>query len=416
MNTKAMSEKDIIDNLLLKTFIAEGKHDKHCLFYKIEHGRVEFEKIQPYGYPKEEASEGFTPISETSYDEIRRNLVEGNIFCEPFAKNLRHNIFDLSSKKDKDKQLEIFKNALSIFGVKKLKKNKFAFVPSRISLEQCKSLFEYSPAEKLTGKEIFSLLENISLQGHYFDTITQAFKKAFSYIKFVEKNIEDVQENHPNSNPVDVDIMILNKKEDFIKSFMSVNEKFLSKGTNRVWFKSMLSELDSTLDSSKFLGDEKIDLFEVDTWKHATVELSKHGLYHNYPMKPSISSYNAQSTYKSMLSQFATFIASNDTKLGWGLSVEQAHVGTKKNGNYLFSFSHSTEQPNTEKIQKLLKSFFDYLKPAFISEEESVTKAINEAFSDKVKLRKIMSNVVLYNDLNEDMPENNPSTKRKNKI
>jgi hypothetical protein len=78
----------------------------------------------------------------------------------------------------------------------------------------------------------------------------------------------------------------------------------------------------------------------------------------------------------------------------------------------LFSLSHSTEQPDTEKVQKLLKSFLDYLKPSFVNEDENVGKAIGEAFSNKDKLRKIMSNVVLYNDLNEGLAETTKVTKR----
>jgi hypothetical protein len=412
MNTE-FSDKSILDHMLLATFIETDKRDKPFLFYKITDRAVELRKINPYGITPDLPPEGFLVVDKNSYDEIKKHLVSGHIFSEPFSINLTQNIFDRNSKLIGDNELILFKSALSILGVKRLKKIKFPFIPKKIGLDKCQDLFDHYPAQNLSGKEIYSILENIPLTGHYFSSVTKAFEKAFSYIKEVGEKLEHAQDNGPyHPNPIDIPSYIFNKKEELIKSFIEVNPKFINKGTNRVWFKSMLNALDSELDPNKLLGEEKIELFEVDTWKHATVELSKHGLYQSYPMKPTISSYNAQSTYKSMLSQFATFIASNDTKLGWGLNVEQAYLSSKKNGNYLFMLSHSTEQPNTEKVQKLLKSFLDYLKPSFINDTDNASKAIGEAFSNKEKLRKIMSNVILYNDLNNDLIEPTTPTKR----
>jgi hypothetical protein len=412
MNTE-FSDKSVLDKLLLEKFIEIDKRDKPCLFYKITDRAVELRKINPYGFRPDLPPEGFLVVNKSSYDEIKEHLVGGSIFSEPFAKNLTQNIFDTTTKLIDGNELDLFKNALSIFGVNRLKKIHFPLIPKKLSLEKCQDLYDHHPAQNLSGKEIFSILENIPLTGHYFGSVQKAFEKAFSFIKYMGEKIDKAQDNGPyQPNHIDIPSYVFNKKEELIKSFMDVNPKFINKGTNRVWFKNMLAALDSELDLEKLLGEEKIELFETDTWKYATVELSKHGLFQSYPMKPSISSYNAQSTYKSMLSQFATFIASNDTKLNWGLNVEQAHLSTKKNGNYLFMLSHSKEQPNAEKIQKLLKSFLDYLKPAFLSEEDNASKAIGEAFSDKEKLRKIISNVVLYNDLNNDLTETSTTNKR----
>jgi hypothetical protein len=415
MATENLSDKSILDELLLKTFVEKDKHSKPYVFYKITDRAVQLIKVNRYGVSSNAnlQPEGFEPINENTYQEIKNHLVGGYIFSQPFSANLTQNIFDKNTTLVKANELDLFKEALSVFGVKRLKKNNFPFIPKKISLNDCQGLFDYHPAQLLSGKEIFSILENIPLTGHNFGEITKAFTKSFLYIKERGAKLEEVQDKSPpNPNPIDVPAYVFNLKEELIKSFMDVNPKFINKGTNRVWFKSMLSALDSDLEPDKLLGEEKIELFEIDTWKHVTVELSKHGLFQAYPMKPSISSYNAQSTYKSMLSQFATFIASNDTKLGWGLNVEQAHLNMKKNGNYLFSLSHSSEQPDGEKVQKLLKSFLDYLKPSFVSEEEDVAKAIGEVFSDKVKLKKIMSNVVLYNDLSNDLVETTTVNKR----
>ena len=405
MQSIPLADKDLFNEALLKTFVDKRNPD---VFYKIEDDKVEIRHIDSISRIRNNIPEGFIPIAENTYREIKKYLKDGDIFTTPFASNLKQNLFDLSVKMSRNEGLPLFIEALQLKKVDTLKQFGFPLIPKKIDLDQCRQLFDYAYSEKLSGIETLSILESIPIARNYNNDTQKAFIKAFSFLDSVQEKIENL------SKPTQTDpaIIVFNQKEKLLKNFIKLNEKFFDKGPNRVWFINMIKELEPQLNTSELLGEKAVELFEEDTWKHATVELSKHGLNQNYPMKPSVSTYNAQSTYKSALSQFATFIASNDTKLGWELNVEQAHIINKKNGNYLFLLAHSNKEPDTEKFRKILKNFLDYLKPSLMEEDRAVSQSIGSVFSDKAKLKTIMSNVVLYTDLNDDMIDTNKPTKR----
>jgi hypothetical protein len=403
MSKDIFDDKHELDEFLFNLFA----HKDTDLCFKIERNQVHLHQVKGPrvlgAFP-----DGYEIVDKETYKKILPYIEDGFIFTNPVSQNLKSNMFDKSQHSDRIES-ELFMDLLSKYTIKDLKEFDCFLVPKKINLHEYQGIVE-DWAKKYSGSEITDVLNSIPLSSYNNDYLSRAFIKSFSYI---DGTIEKLKNVMPQLDP---ETYLLTRKQDVLQNFIEKNQKFIQKDANRVWFTNFIAKLEPKINIRSMLNeDQDVDLFAVDDWKHATVEVSKHGLYKNYPMPTTVSSYSAQSGYKSILSQFATFIASNDAKLKWGINVEQAHLGIKKNGNFLFSLSHSQEEPNKEKFQKIFHLFLDYIKSNLSDEKTNMAKFSNDIFNDKAQLKKMMDNLVLFNDLSTDLPENTAS-KRKMKI
>lgn len=407
-----IQNKRNLDKYLFDIFVSEHTD----LSFKIENNTVELQRIHG---PRVLGSFpiGFESVDEKTYEKILPFLENDFIFCKPFSKKLKHNIFDNPSKSSHDRiEIPLFIEALSICNIEGLKKFKCLLVPKKANLSDYHSLIWNT---KFGGKALHNILSNIPLSSYNSHYLNDAITHSFAFLDLTLKVSESPNSYaEQNLGLLDSYAYTMSKKEDFVNNFFGNNPKFFEKGANRVWFINLINKLEPNLNIKQLINeDNDVELFEEDTWKHATVEISKHGLYKNYPLPPSFSSYSSQSEYKSILSQFSTLVANNETKLKWGINVEQSHLGIKKNGNFLFSLAHSKEYPDKEKFQKILKSFLEYIKPRLIEESktERTGRPSHEIFENKAELKKMLDKIVLFNDMSDNLPKNeNP--KRKNKI